>query len=196
MNFLAHFFLGNQDEEHLVGNFLGDFVKGSDFNLYAPKISEGIIMHRMIDDFVDHHPAFLQSKRMIFHRYRHYASVVMDIYFDYFLAQNWDTFSDQPMDEFILRCYESLEKYQSKMPYPAQVAFKYMLQGDWLSKYSNYEGLEHTFLGMSKYIKRTTGIETAVEDLILHEDEMNARFLEFFPEMIAKRDDFLQNNVA
>lgn len=194
MNFLAHFFLGHPDEEHVVGNFLGDFVKGSDFNLYAPKISQGIVMHRMIDDFVDHHPAFLESKRMIFHRYRHYAGVVMDIYFDYFLAKNWKLFSDQPLDEFISGCYQTLERYQSNMPYAAQVALKHMKQGDWLSRYTNYEGLARTFMGMSKYIKRKTGMETAVEDLLLHEEAMNAHFLEFFPEMITKRDDFLQNS--
>ncbi|MEO0404681.1 MAG: DUF479 domain-containing protein, partial [Bacteroidota bacterium] len=28
MNFLAHFYLSQSDEKILVGNFLGDFVKG------------------------------------------------------------------------------------------------------------------------------------------------------------------------
>lgn len=193
MNFLSHFILGSGKDEHIVGNFLGDFVKGKDHNQYDKNIQDGIIMHRMIDSYVDNHESFLKSKRMIFHRYRHYAGVVVDVYYDYFLAKNWNQFTDLDMREFITRCYVTLSSHQEMMPFSAQVAFKHMEQGDWLTRYTNHEGLARTFLGLSKYIKRKTGIETAVEDLLLHEETFNKHFLEFFPDMVKKRDEFLQD---
>ena len=192
MNFLAHFLLGKEKEEHVVGNFLGDFIKGRDYDVYQQEIQDGVIMHRMIDSYVDHHESFLKSKRMVFHRYRHYAGVVVDVYYDYFLAKNWEEFSDEPLNEFITDCYSTLSKYESIMPFSAQVALKHMQQGDWLTRYTNLEGLARTFLGLSKYIKRKTGIETAVEDLLLHEEAFNTHFLEFFPDMIKERNEFVK----
>lgn len=192
MNFLSHFILGADKDEHIVGNFLGDFVKGKDHNNYRKDIQDGIIMHRMIDSYVDNHESFLKSKRMVFHRYRHYAGVVVDVYYDYFLAKNWQQFSDENLEVFISKCYTTLSNYQEEMPFSAQVGFKHMKQGDWLTRYTNLEGVARTFLGLSKYIKRKTGIETAVEELIIHEDIFNQHFLEFFPEMVKERDRFIE----
>jgi len=192
MNFLSHFLLGHHKEECILGNFLGDFIKGKDYENYQKDIKDGILMHRMIDSYVDHHESFLKSKRLIFHRYRHYSGVVTDVYYDYFLAKNWSLFSDQDLGDFISHCYNVLASYHSSMPFSAQIAFKYMQQGDWLTRYTNIEGIARTFIGLSKHVKRKSGMETAVEDLLIHEEVINKHFLEFFPDMVSERDKFIR----
>ena len=37
----------------ILGNFIADHVKGSDFLKFSPQIKEGITMHRAIDTFTD-----------------------------------------------------------------------------------------------------------------------------------------------
>lgn len=184
MNFLAHFFLGRSKEEYLLGNFMGDFVKGKDYEIYVPEIQKGILMHRDIDTFVDNHPSFIKTKRLLFDRYKHYAGVIVDIYYDYFLTKNWGRYSELNMFEFIEHSYNVLDKYQNVMPFSAQIALKHMRKGDWLTRSTSYEGLIKTFYGMSKYIKHDTGMENALDELLLHEELINEHFNEFFPEMI------------
>ena len=181
MNFLAHFLLGSQKEEYILGNFLGDFVKGHDYEKYNFEVKKGILMHREIDSFADTHPDFIKTKRVIFHRYRHYAGVIVDVYYDFFLSKNWEKYSDIPLETFIANTYDVLSKYETVMPFSAQVAFKYMQQGDWLTRYTNYDGVSRTFLAMSKHIKRKSGMETAIEELLLFEKAFDEDFQRFFP---------------
>ena len=56
MNYLAHTFLSGDSDQVRIGNFIGDYVKGSDFNFYPEGIKKGIILHRHIDYFTDNHP--------------------------------------------------------------------------------------------------------------------------------------------
>ena len=65
MNFLAHIYLSDDDEQVMIGNFIADFVKGKKKDDYPPAIKKGIELHRSIDDFTDHHPLVLRSKQRI-----------------------------------------------------------------------------------------------------------------------------------
>ena len=40
MNFLAHIYLSGDSRELLIGNFIGDYVKGKDYEKYPPGIQE------------------------------------------------------------------------------------------------------------------------------------------------------------
>ncbi len=58
MNFLAHLYLSGNSEELLIGSFIADAVKGSNFEGYHPQVVKGIKLHRCIDTFTDSHPVF------------------------------------------------------------------------------------------------------------------------------------------
>ena len=55
MNYLAHLFLAEKTEESILGNFLGDFVKGRLKDQYSAEILKGIVTHRKIDAYTDSH---------------------------------------------------------------------------------------------------------------------------------------------
>ena len=61
MNFLAHSYLSGSDQKILVGNFIGDFVKGKQYENYDDSIQKGIILHREIDYYTDKHEVYLDS---------------------------------------------------------------------------------------------------------------------------------------
>src|SRR5512136_990596 len=89
MNFLAHLYLAGDDKGLIVGNLLGDFVKGRLKGIYPAAIERGIALHRRIDSFSGLNPRFLQSKKRIDASFGHYRGVMVDLFYDHFLAKHW-----------------------------------------------------------------------------------------------------------
>src|SRR5450432_1821563 len=91
MNFLAHLYLSGDNPQVMIGNFIGDFVKGKNLTeRFDTDVAKGIALHREIDWFTDTHIVVKQSKDRLRPKYRHYAGVIVDIFYDHFLAKNWD----------------------------------------------------------------------------------------------------------
>jgi acyl carrier protein phosphodiesterase len=44
MNYLAHLYLSQADDELALGNFIADFVKGNHYRNFSPQVSKGILM--------------------------------------------------------------------------------------------------------------------------------------------------------
>src|SRR5436190_842749 len=87
MNFLAHLYLSGDDADVMTGNFIGDFVRGRNLaEQFGEKIARGIELHRAIDAFTDHHSVVKQSKTRLRPKYGHYSGVIVDIFYDHFLA--------------------------------------------------------------------------------------------------------------
>ena len=110
MNFLAHTYLSGCNEEIIVGNFMGDYVKGKNYQLFPEMVKKGILIHRDIDTFTDTHPITRKGKQRISARYHKYAGIIIDIFYDHFLASMWDRFSDLPLNDFVSRTYDLLKR--------------------------------------------------------------------------------------
>ncbi len=96
MNFLAHLYLSGNDEQLMIGNFIADSVKGSSYKNFPDGIKRGILLHRAIDFYSDNHSVFLKSVERLRPNYHKYAGVIVDIFFDHFLAKNWKEYSENP----------------------------------------------------------------------------------------------------
>ncbi len=90
MNFLAHTYLSGCNEEIIVGNFMGDYVKGRNYLLFPEQVKKGILIHRDIDTFTDMHPITRRNKQRVAEKYHKYAGIIIDIFYDHFLAALWD----------------------------------------------------------------------------------------------------------
>ena len=112
MNYLAHILLSGDSEDVILGNFMADKVKGRQYLNYGRGVQIGILLHREIDSYTDSHPVFLQGKRRLFGTYRHYSSVILDMFYDHFLAANWSAYSDVPLPDFTAEFYELLRRRQ------------------------------------------------------------------------------------
>ena len=105
MNFLAHMFLTYGNKEHTVGNYVADFIRNRDLELFSDRIVEGVKLHRHIDHYTDTHPVVLKSTRKLRARHQKYAPVVIDVFYDFILAQNWGRFSKVDMRSFADNIY-------------------------------------------------------------------------------------------
>jgi acyl carrier protein phosphodiesterase len=184
MNFLAHIFLSGSDRELMLGNFIADFVKGNKKNSYPERIRQGIELHRMIDDFTDHHPVTAMSKSRLYGTHRKYAGVVVDIFYDHFLAKNFNNFSDKPLLEYTLETYKIIQEHKHFLPEKVNLFLPYMIERNWLFNYSTIGGIARTLEGLSKRVAFANKMHLASSDLSAYYSEFEEEFNSFFPELI------------
>ncbi|MGE5657998.1 MAG: ACP phosphodiesterase [Actinomycetota bacterium] len=187
MNYLAHLFLAEKTAESRLGNLLGDFVKGNleSWQLhYSPEIIKGIKIHRQVDQFTDEHRIYIRSKRRISPINKVYSGIIIDIFYDHFLAKNWSFFSEENLQDFIKNIYGILKDNQPLLPVKLQQVLPRLMTEDWLNSYQTIEGIYLTLLRLSRRLKRENNLALALHDLVNHYQELEADFLTFFPEAI------------
>src|SRR5437763_302491 len=140
MNFLAHIYLSGDDPQLMIGNFIADFVKGKKKDDYPLKIKQGIELHRVIDDFTDHHPVTARSKNRLRMKYGKYSGVIVDLFYDHFLAADFSEYSDLSLQEFSQRTYDILNKNKSVLPDGVIYFLPFMIERNWLLNYATIEG--------------------------------------------------------
>jgi acyl carrier protein phosphodiesterase len=183
LNFLGHFYLSQHDPELLIGNFIADFVKGKRYLEYPERIAEGILMHRHIDYFTDRHALVRNGRKRLFDQYRHYSGVIIDMYYDHFLANLWPDYSSEELSVFADSVYHTIEAYEDILPEKAQFLFPYMKSGNWLVRYASTEGIGQSLNGMSRRLNNNSKLNLAVHQLHEHYDEFREEFREFIPDI-------------
>lgn len=186
MNFLAHASLSGNNDEILIGNFIADAVKGNHIDRFSEGIQKGIKLHREIDTYTDHHPVFIKSKQRISGKYGKFSGVIIDIYYDHFLARDWDLYSDRDLSEFALFVYNLMLQNYAILPAKSKRILPYMVIHNWLVGYSRFDDLQWVFNGMSRRSsKYNSGMEGAVESLKKEYDAFEEDFRKFYPEIVS-----------
>jgi acyl carrier protein phosphodiesterase len=191
MNFLAHAYLSGDDPKIMVGNFIADFVKGRQaLNTFETEIKRGIELHRLIDEFTDSHPVVSQSKDRLRPKYRHYSGVIVDVFYDHFLARNWTNYHATPLPDFAARVYKTMEDHNALLPTGVLRMLPYMKRGNWLVNYSKVEGIDRALTGMASRTPYLSKMDEAVQDLLKDYNAFQKEFEAFFPELIKLSDNF------
>lgn len=195
MNFLAHAYLSGEHRKILVGNFTGDFIKGKQaLSRYEPDIVRGVELHRAIDEFTDEHPVVHQSKDRLRAGYRHYAGVIVDVFYDHFLAAEWDNYHIMPLERFAGEVYSTLKDFSAALPVSFKRMFPYMISGNWLVNYRQISGIHRSLSGMASRTPYESKMEFASRDLEKHYEAFGAEFKIFFPELKAFAEEWLSVN--
>lgn len=184
MNYLAHLFLANGTPESLIGNLLGDFAKGSVKSLYTAEIRKGIELHRSVDTYTDAHHIFRSSKRLIADRRRRFSGIMVDVFYDHFLAKHWNEYSDVSLDAFSSRVYAILADNQAILPASLLQLIPLMKAHDLLASYKQIEGIDNALKRIATRIKWQNNLGGGIEDLIANYQQLEADFCTFFPELI------------
>lgn len=184
MNFLAHAYLSGNNEKILLGNFAGDFIKGRQaLASYDPEIVRGVELHRAIDEFTDSHSVVRQSKDHLRPTYRHYAGVIVDVFYDHFLAAHWKAFHPSSLEEFAARTYSILDAFSSELPQSFRRMLPYLIRGNWLVSYRDIAGIHRALSGMASRSPYDSKMEHAAADLEKDYSSFGAEFQLFFPEL-------------
>ena len=184
MNLLAHCYLSGEFDDVMVGNLMGDFVKGKPSQTLNEDIRFGIQLHRKIDSFTDSHPIVKESKTRLFTTYRHYSGVIVDVFYDHFLASGWAQYSSVPLIDYAKKVYHLLENKYQLLPAGMQKMFFYMQSQNWLVNYAKLDGIDKTLKGMTERARFDSGMEYAISDLKKDYQLYSNDFNEFFPLLV------------
>jgi acyl carrier protein phosphodiesterase len=183
MNFLAHLYLSGENEGIRLGNFFADAVKGNKLNRFPDDVRDGIRLHRRIDSFTDTHPIVLQGTKRLQPNYGKFSGIIIDLYYDYYLASSWDSYCDIPLRKYTQDAYKMLIRNYFLLPDRSRRILPFMITYNWLEGYSKVKGMQQVFEGMSRRT-RFPAMRNAMEDLDNYFDEFKAEFEAFFPEII------------
>lgn len=185
MNYLAHLYLADANPESLIGSLMGDFAKGPVDLRLAPAIAEGIVVHRKIDTFTDTHSEVITSKRRLRPTFRHYRGLLVDIFYDHFLAHNWTHYSSLSLSSFSRRVYQVFQDHYQSFPAPMQRSVNHMIRKDLLVSYAQIAGVAKALQGIETRLRRPYPLRSAMLDLKQNYTALAADFKRFFPELVA-----------
>lgn len=193
MNFLAHAYLSNNHEEIMVGNFIADKVKGKSHDQFPKGIQNGILLHRFIDDYCDHHEINVNSSKILAPYFGKYSMVVMDIINDHFLALHWKKFHSTDYKIFVDHFYATLTKHQHHFPDHSKQILPFMIQQNWIDSYQNFDGIIEILKRMSRRTKFASNMDQAHAPIRENFEELEYNFHQFFPEMKTASSQKLQS---
>jgi len=183
MNFLAHIYLSGDNIQLAFGNLIADGVKGKAFLDYPKSIQKGIILHREIDNYTDHHPLFKACVSKLFPTYHHYSRVIIDMYFDHFLAANWEKYHRHNLESFSLNFFNKLQKSIHLFPEHIQRFCNALIKYNWFQQYTTIADLKVILYQMEQRTAFTSNLAASTVELSQNYDYFEKQFSEFIKEI-------------
>lgn len=185
MNYIAHIHLADQTNTSLLGNFLGDFVKGDKLNALPEELKRGVQLHRKVDVFTDTHKDILELKKCFPDAIRKVAGIVLDIYFDFLLMTHWEQYSHKESSHLFKEFYIELTQHDLSLNERYAFVRRGLLEYNWLA---NYEDDSHCLAALLSVEKRFNGRLTFAHDantfLQNNNLQIECAFLRFYPQLL------------
>ncbi len=184
MNYLAHLYFAQPNADSHFGNLLGDFGGNRQLKQMPVTVKNALDNHYLVDKFTDNHPAVKAAKQYFSAKRKRFASIAIDVVFDHFLILHWQRFHQTPLVDFKRKSYRLLNQRIDDMPDRMQRVVINMTQNDWFKEYETITGIGLALDNIAKRIRFANHFAGAIEDIDRHYSELDAVFLEFFPQLI------------
>lgn len=183
LNYLGHAYLTPANSELLIGNFLGDHIKGKIKKQYPEFIQRGLRLHRFIDSYTDSHPIVRSHCEIMEPKVGLLSGVAMDMLYDYVLAKNWASYSSTTLDEFAIKTYDEILNFTTYFPEKFEFMFRYMRRDNWLLAYGTEKGMLRALNGLSKRIRFDNNLADSWEVFLKNENQITKEFGEFIQDI-------------
>ncbi|AWB68162.1 ACP phosphodiesterase [Saccharobesus litoralis] len=190
MNYLAHIHIADYSQTSIVGNLLGDFMKGANKDNFNQALHQGIALHQSVDSFTDCHYSVLALKPL-FAQYRRFAGIVIDILFDHILAKHFTQYHSLTLAEFASRTYQQLEKEKQllthaniRLPERFNVSSQKMIEMDWLTSYARASSCQQALKRTGQRLKRPVDLSLCWPLFATHREAFEQAFHHFYPELL------------
>jgi len=184
MNWLAHIHLSGDSPATRVGNLIPDLVRGSELAGISEQFADGIRLHRLIDSYTDGHPVFRRSVARIDGPLRRYASILVDLFYDHFLACEWSSYSATPLADVVGDFHRSIDSFRTVLPGPVYERLANIRDGGYLLSYSTEHGIAEALLRVSSRLRRPVDLVAGVDHLRAHHELFAADFRDFYPQLL------------
>jgi acyl carrier protein phosphodiesterase len=184
MNFLAHIYLSGDSDEIKLGNFIGDFVKGNKYLNYPEQVALGIQIHRSIDLFTDRHRDVIACNQLLKPKYGRYSGVVTDVFFDHFLAANWNEYSVDTLRQFAKHAHAVFLSNFGLLPFRVKQFLPFLIQHKRFESYARKENILTVLEIMARWTSLPDHGRWAMEVLDKEYEQFESLFRSFFSEMV------------
>lgn len=195
MNFLFHLYLSGDDPQVLTGNLMGDFVKGPIGEGYPPRLRSGIVLHRRIDSFAQNHALFRQSRQRIDPCFGHWRGVLVDMFYDHLLADEWNRWSPEPFHRYLARVRGVVEAHHAHLPETLTTLLPVIFE-TLLPSYGSQEGIGRALERMAARVRRPNPLAGGAAELEKNLSGLRSDFQEFVPQVQRDVSCFLEEDLA
>ncbi|MEP7170501.1 MAG: acyl carrier protein phosphodiesterase, partial [Bacteroidota bacterium] len=150
---------------------------------YNNEIIKGIKLHRLIDSFTDSNLIVEKSKKRLRSYFHKYSPVIMDVFYDHFLAKNWIEYHSETLEKYVANVYTMLKRNENMLPQKTKIMIIHMVQYNWLKGYETLEGINRALTGMSRRAKFESKMDEATAFLEKDYELYEKEFEEFFPQL-------------
>ncbi len=176
LNYLGHLFFSDDNHELMLGNLMGDFVKGSRMVGIHESLHAGIYLHRRIDNYIDSHNAVLELNRMLYSKLPRVSSITIDIVFDHLLANNWKMYHKQDLNIFLNDFFRFSEEHKSILPLNYSNLLSRLEEHQMLHRYVEEETIDRIAGHLQNRLSFDTNLHDSRRVFNEFHDEFNAAF--------------------
>jgi acyl carrier protein phosphodiesterase len=185
MNYLAHLYLSGGSDEILLGNFIGDYVKGQQYLNYSEKVQQGILLHRAIDSYTDSHLLVKEAAAYFRPDYGRYAGIITDVIFDHFLARYWRDYSPYSLRQFAKHVHAVLLANFFQLPSRVKGFLPFLIQHKRLESYARIDGIQQSLHIMAHRTSLPDKTNKAIDVLEENFEVLHELFDRFMAELIS-----------
>ena len=110
--------------------------------------------------------------------------MLVDVFYDHFLARNWRVYSPGvPLEEFARKSYAVLWEAREILPARLQRILPSMMEQDWLTSYRTVESIDRVLQGLARRVSRENPLPHAISVLREHHHQLELDFREFLPKL-------------
>lgn len=187
MNYLAHLHIAEASDSNLLGNLLGDFVKGNPSEQFSEDIVQGIRLHRWVDAYTDSHEVMILAKALFPLTTRRFSPIALDMFWDHCLAKHWQRFHSQTLRQFVLDAEKKVKiDHSSSLPERYMMVSVKMWQGRWLESYADFENIHFALQRMSLRRERMKPLAECYVSLEDSYQELESLFFSLYPQVLEK----------
>ena len=147
-----------------------------------------VALHRRIDSFSDHHPVFKRSVSRVTPELRRYAGVLIDLFYDHFLARAWPRLEDEPLTDFSGRVYAVLDRHAPLLPANMRPFAEAISRDDWLAGYEQAENVDRALRGLARR-RNVAPLTAGHAELMRNYAGFEADFEEFLEALVSYADE-------
>ena len=182
MNYLAHLYLSDPAPLAWAGSLMGDFVKGAVPATFPEELSRHLKLHRHIDSLTQRSEIFQTSRRRLDPRFRYARSILVDVFYDHFLACRWGAYSTQPLENFSQDVYAGLQSCYDFLSPGLQQQLPRMIEYDWLTSYRKPEIIQRVLFRLEERLRHKIPLADGFSQLEIWRDQLEDDFVAFMVE--------------
>lgn len=162
---------------------MGDFVKGPVPVDLPAELSRYLQLHRRIDTYTLNSPAFQRSRRRLDPRFRYARGILVDVFYDHFLACSWSRYANRSLADFAQEVYRGLQSCFELLPTALQQQLPRMIEHDWLTSYQYPDVVQRVLQRLEERLQHRFPLSEGIVELNLLHCELEHDFAGFMQEL-------------